>query len=201
MIQTFELPISWQPLKRPAVYARVHAWWLNALQSREKIGLARVQTTKQATQPVALAAWEISDYTKLKSPTEQSTRNRQAGSGFCYRVSLYWRFALPVFLPVTANLLDEDKNRGEYRIVELNCCCYHTIRYGVQTEKCTRTYFVTVIAGQCRTNPWPAVSDWTWCRNADAGLKKLIACKIADAGLNFLRHSRIYIWFFNIIKQ
>ncbi len=109
-------PISWQPLKRPAVYARVHAWWLNALQSREKIGLARVQTTKQATQPVALAAWEMSDYTKLKSPTEQRTWNRQAGrqagSGFCCRISLYWRFALPVFksiflhlrqLPVTAN--------------------------------------------------------------------------------------------------
>ncbi len=71
-IQTGKLctPISWQPLKRPAVYARVHAWWLNALQSREKIGLARVQTTKQATQPVALAAWKMSDYAKLKSPTK-----------------------------------------------------------------------------------------------------------------------------------
>ncbi len=26
------------------------------------------------------------------------------------------------------------------------------------------------IAGQCRTNLWPAVPDWPWCRNADNGV-------------------------------
>jgi hypothetical protein len=39
------------------------------------------------------------------------------------------------------------------------------------------------------------------CRNADAGLKKLTAGKNADAGLAFLRHSGIYIGFFNIIQH
>ncbi len=54
------------------------------------------------------------------------------------------------------------------------------------------------IAGQCRTNPWPAVPDWPWCRNADAGLKKL------TTGLTFLWHSGIPIFtyeFFNIIQH
>ncbi len=52
-----------------------------------------------------------------------------------------------------------------------------------------------------QTNPWPAVPDWPWCWNADAGLKKLTAGKNTHAGLTFLRHSGIYIWFFNIIQQ
>ncbi len=46
------------------------------------------------------------------------------------------------------------------------------------------------LAGPCRTYPWPAVPDWPWCRNADAGWKKL------TTGLTFLRHSDIYIWIF-----
>ncbi len=44
------------------------------------------------------------------------------------------------------------------------------------------------IVGQWRTNPWPAVQDWPWCRNADAGLTQLTTGKNADAGLAFFRH-------------
>ncbi len=55
--------------------------------------------------------------------------------------------------------------------------------------------FFNTIAGQCRTNPWPAVLDWPWCRNADAELKKLTASKSADVRLTFIRHSGIYMWF------
>ncbi len=42
-----------------------------------------------------------------------------------------------------------------------------------------------VMAGQCRTDPWPAVPDWSWWLNADAGLKKLTGGKNANAGLTF----------------
>jgi len=58
------------------------------------------------------------------------------------------------------------------------------------------------IAGQCRTNPWPALPEWTWCRNADAGLRQLSELTTGRntvAGLTFLRHSGIYIWLFNVI--
>ncbi len=48
------------------------------------------------------------------------------------------------------------------------------------------------IAGQCRSIPWPAVPDWPWCRNADAGLTQLTYGKNAHAGLTFFRHSGIY---------
>ncbi len=44
------------------------------------------------------------------------------------------------------------------------------------------------INGQCQTNPWWAVPDWPWYRNADAGLKKLTVVKNSDARLTFLRH-------------
>jgi hypothetical protein len=37
------------------------------------------------------------------------------------------------------------------------------------------------------------------CQNADAGLKQLATGKNVDAGLPFLCHSSIYLWFFNII--
>ncbi len=51
------------------------------------------------------------------------------------------------------------------------------------------------MAGQCRTNPWPAVPGWSWCRNAAAGLTQLTTGKNADAELTFpgiltLRHWR-----------
>ncbi len=61
---------------------------------------------------------------------------------------------------------------------------HHTVQQTL--FQCTEHPFS--IAGQCRTNPWPAVPDWPWCRIADAGLKKLTAGKNADAGLTFLRH-------------
>ncbi len=32
------------------------------------------------------------------------------------------------------------------------------------------TRLVYCIAGQCRTNPWPAVLEWSGCRNANVGL-------------------------------
>ncbi len=38
-------------------------------------------------------------------------------------------------------------------------------------------------AGQCRTNPWPAVSAWPCCRNPHAGLRLLTTGRNADAGL------------------
>jgi hypothetical protein len=41
------------------------------------------------------------------------------------------------------------------------------------------------IAGHYRTNPWPAVPDWSWCRNADAGLMLRTNGKTNDAGLTF----------------
>ncbi len=43
----------------------------------------------------------------------------------------------------------------------------------------------TSIARQCRTNPWPAVPDWPWCRNANAVLKQLTNGNNADAVLTF----------------
>ena len=74
-------PVSADSLWNALLYtpAYKHDDGLMLYRVEKKIGLARVQTTKQATQPVALAAWEMSDYTKLKSPTEQRTWNRQAG--------------------------------------------------------------------------------------------------------------------------
>ncbi len=42
-----------------------------------------------------------------------------------------------------------------------------------------------IIAGQCRTNPWPTVPDCLWGRNADAGLTLLTDWRNADAGLTF----------------
>jgi hypothetical protein len=41
------------------------------------------------------------------------------------------------------------------------------------------------IAGHYRTNPWPAVPDWSRCRNANAGMTRRINGKNNDAGLNF----------------
>jgi hypothetical protein len=41
------------------------------------------------------------------------------------------------------------------------------------------------IAGQCRTNPCPAVPDWPWCRNADAGLSQSNTGRNADAETTF----------------
>jgi hypothetical protein len=44
-------------------------------------------------------------------------------------------------------------------------------------------------------NPWPAVPDWPWCRNADAGLSIINLRKTNNAGLSFLsavRHSCIH---------
>ncbi len=75
--------------------------------------------------------------------------------------------------------------------------------------------FFNTIAGQCRTNLWPAVPHRPWCRNAHRfyhkrmylnvfnlqflqtffGLKKLTASKSADVRLTFVRHSGIYMWF------
>ncbi len=57
------------------------------------------------------------------------------------------------------------------------------------------------VAGQCRTNPWPAYQTEPWCWNAYDGQRQLTARRNTDAGLAFLRHSGIYIWFFNIILQ
>jgi hypothetical protein len=45
-------------------------------------------------------------------------------------------------------------------------------------------FLYSIKAGQCRTNPWPAVPDWPWCRNADAGFTQLTAGQNADAGLS-----------------
>ncbi len=45
----------------------------------------------------------------------------------------------------------------------------------------------TVIAGQCRTNLWPVVPDWPWCRNAGAELRQLTNRRYADDGLIFFR--------------
>jgi hypothetical protein len=41
------------------------------------------------------------------------------------------------------------------------------------------------IAGQCQTNPLPAVPDWPCSPNADAGLTLLTSDQNADAGLTF----------------
>jgi hypothetical protein len=60
-------------------------------------------------------------------------------------------------------------------------------------------------AGHCRTNPWPAVTDWPWCRNADTGLTHLTTGKYADARLTLFpafRHLLIeseVFWFFPLI--
>jgi hypothetical protein len=53
------------------------------------------------------------------------------------------------------------------------------------------------IAGHYRNNPWPAVSDWRRCRNADTGLMMRINGKTNDAGLTFspaFRYSDISIF-------
>jgi hypothetical protein len=56
-----------------------------------------------------------------------------------------------------------------------------TYQYNIHTQ------VQNTIVGQCRTNPWPAVPvlEWTWCRNADAGLTQLTNRKNGDAGLTF----------------
>ncbi len=60
-------------------------------------------------------------------------------------------------------------------------------------------------AGHCRTNPWPAVTDWPWCRNADTGLTHLTTGKYSDARLTLFpafRHLLIpseVFWFFPLI--
>jgi hypothetical protein len=43
----------------------------------------------------------------------------------------------------------------------------------------------STIAWHYRTNPWSAVPDWRWCRNADAGLTRQTNGKTNDAGLTF----------------
>ncbi len=62
-------------------------------------------------------------------------------------------------------------------------------------------YYFPVIgkAGQCRTNLWPTVPDWPWCRNTDAGLTQLNIGENADAGLTFFPafwHSCIELYTF-----
>jgi hypothetical protein len=51
------------------------------------------------------------------------------------------------------------------------------------------------ISGQCRTNPWPAVEDWPWCRTTNAGLTQLNTRKKDVARLTFFLHSGIYLLF------
>jgi hypothetical protein len=51
--------------------------------------------------------------------------------------------------------------------------------------------YVNIIAGQCRTNPWPAVPDWTLmpecqCRIEAADYRKKCRCRT-----NFFQHSGI----------
>ncbi len=51
------------------------------------------------------------------------------------------------------------------------------------------------IAGQWRTNPWPVVEDWPWCRTTDAGLTQPNTRKKDVARLTFFLHSGIYLLF------
>ncbi len=45
------------------------------------------------------------------------------------------------------------------------------INFGMTESRCACSLILgTSIAGHYRTNPWVAVPDWPWCRNADAGL-------------------------------
>ncbi len=67
------------------------------------------------------------------------------------------------------------------------------------SDKGTNTVvlYIYIKAVQCQTNPWPAVSYWPWCWNADAGLTHFIAGIIADARQIFshvFRHSSVYIY-------
>ncbi len=75
---------------------------------------------------------------------------------------------------------------------------------------CTTLQFSLVIvmqhkhkAGQCQTNPRPAVSDWPWCRNADARLTQMTTGKMPM--LDFLTAFRLYLiaakvsWLFFLI--
>ncbi len=41
------------------------------------------------------------------------------------------------------------------------------------------------LAWQGRTNTWPAIADWTCCRNADAEMSQMSNGKNADVELNF----------------
>jgi hypothetical protein len=56
------------------------------------------------------------------------------------------------------------------------------------------------IAGQCRTNLWPAVTEWPWCRNTDTWLTQMNTSENADAGLTFFRHSGISAFASKVIK-
>ncbi len=64
-------------------------------------------------------------------------------------------------------------------------------------EKTLVLTYGNTIAGQCRTNPWPAVPDWTLmpecrCRTEAADYRKKCRCRT-----NFFpafRHSVIYLW-------
>jgi hypothetical protein len=57
------------------------------------------------------------------------------------------------------------------------------------------------IAGQCRTNLWPAVTEWPWCRNTDTGLTQMNTSENADAGLTFFRHSGISAFAYIRLKR
>ncbi len=63
-------------------------------------------------------------------------------------------------------------------------------------------FWAAMVAGKCRTNPWPEVPDLPWCRNAYAGLWQFTNGKNADAGLTFLpalQHSGIFLCVFDIL--
>jgi hypothetical protein len=60
------------------------------------------------------------------------------------------------------------------------------------------------IAGHYRNRPWPAVPDWCWCRNTDAGLTQRTSGKTNDAGLTFspaFRYSGISIFWHTVLTR
>jgi hypothetical protein len=115
--------------------------------------------------------------------------------------SLHWILPSTAIVPVTILYAGHARRQHISWIWWLQDPLLKHIFSGKNILTCDDKRTGVTIAGQCRTNLWKAVLDWPWCWNADAGLKKLTAGKNADAGLTFLQHSGIYLWFFNIMQH
>ncbi len=59
---------------------------------------------------------------------------------------------------VASSMILQNHRRRTVKIVSVKIAALGSLKW------------VTGKAGQCRTYPWPAIPEWPWCRNADAGL-------------------------------
>jgi hypothetical protein len=105
-----------------------------------------------------------------------------------YATCQFWQIFIWPYLAVTARYADGRPNIA--RIAKCTVCGAFFAALAVCAmvvwllAYCNR-HSAICIAGHYRNNPWPAVPDWSQCRNADAGLTRRTNGKTNDAGLTF----------------